>query len=81
MPGSDTSDEFNDDVFIVDIDTIQAHGIGVADITKLKTNGYYTVAVCIVRSIIGSLKRASLLTCSVCSRCYPQESVEDKGIQ
>ncbi|GKZ88896.1 meiotic recombination protein dmc1 [Aspergillus niger] len=44
MPGSDTSDEFNDDVFILDIGNIQAHGIGVADITKLKTNGYYTVA-------------------------------------
>lgn len=31
--------------FIVDIDTIQAHGIGAADITKLKANGFHTVAV------------------------------------
>ncbi|MCJ1309469.1 Meiotic recombination protein dmc1 [Agyrium rufum] len=30
--------------FIVDIDGIQAHGVGAADITKLKANGYYTVA-------------------------------------
>ncbi|MCJ1280966.1 Meiotic recombination protein dmc1 [Xylographa opegraphella] len=29
--------------FIVDIDGIQAHGVGAADIIKLKTNGYYTV--------------------------------------
>ncbi|THC98737.1 hypothetical protein EYZ11_001800 [Aspergillus tanneri] len=45
MPGSDTSDEFNDDgdAFIVDVDSIQAHGIGAADITKLKANGFYTV--------------------------------------
>ncbi|KAI9043523.1 recombinase DMC1 [Aspergillus affinis] len=60
MPESNSSDEFDDDVFIVDIDSIQAHGlhlsphctakaykvsgIGVADITKLKANGFYTVA-------------------------------------
>jgi hypothetical protein len=31
--------------FIVDIDSIQTHGIGAADITKLKANGFYTVAV------------------------------------
>lgn len=29
----------------MDIDGIQAHGIGAADITKLKANGFYTVAV------------------------------------
>ncbi|KAK8163872.1 hypothetical protein IWX90DRAFT_241822 [Phyllosticta citrichinensis] len=45
MPGSVASDESGDDVFIVDIDQIQAHGISAVDITKLKTNGYYTVAV------------------------------------
>ncbi|CAG8063667.1 unnamed protein product [Penicillium salamii] len=45
MPGSVGSDEFNDDeAFIVDIDIIQSHGIGAADITKLKSNGFYTVA-------------------------------------
>lgn len=33
--------------FIVDIDSIQAHGIGAADITKLKANGFYTVTVSI----------------------------------
>jgi hypothetical protein len=32
------------DSFIVDIDTIQAHGIGAVDIAKLKANGYYTIA-------------------------------------
>jgi hypothetical protein len=31
--------------FILDIDGIQAHGIGAADITKLKANGFYTIAV------------------------------------
>lgn len=39
---ADRSDEQN---FIIDIDSIQAHGIGVADINKLKSNGFYTVAV------------------------------------
>ncbi|KAJ4358107.1 carboxymethylenebutenolidase [Didymosphaeria variabile] len=29
--------------FIVDIDAIQAHGIGAVDIAKLKANGYYTI--------------------------------------
>jgi hypothetical protein len=33
------------DGFIVDIDAIQAHGIGAVDISKLKTSGYYTIAV------------------------------------
>jgi len=32
------------DGFIVDIDAIQAHGIGAVDISKLKSNGYYTIA-------------------------------------
>lgn len=40
-----TNPIFNAQEFIVDIDGIQAHGIGAADITKLKANGYYTVAV------------------------------------
>ncbi|CAG7917355.1 unnamed protein product [Penicillium olsonii] len=45
MPGSVGSDEFDGaEAFIVDIDTIQSHGIGAADITKLKSNGFYTVA-------------------------------------
>ncbi|KAK0509178.1 hypothetical protein JMJ35_008549 [Cladonia borealis] len=39
IPGDDSDDDF-----IVDIDGIQAHGVGAADITKLKANGYYTVA-------------------------------------
>ncbi|XHG09121.1 Meiotic recombination protein dmc1 [Aspergillus wentii] len=43
MPESVSGDEFEDD-FIVDIDGIQAHGISAADITKLKANGFYTVA-------------------------------------
>ncbi|KAH8723215.1 meiotic recombination protein-like protein dmc1 [Phaeosphaeriaceae sp. PMI808] len=44
-PSSVASDESgNDDGFIVDIDAIQAHGIGAVDIAKLKANGYYTIA-------------------------------------
>ncbi|KAI9771188.1 MAG: Meiotic recombination protein dmc1 [Geoglossum simile] len=47
MPASASAaaDEFDDDEgFIVDIDSIQSHGVGAADITKLKNNGYYTTA-------------------------------------
>ncbi|KAF2401844.1 Rad51-domain-containing protein [Trichodelitschia bisporula] len=44
MPGSAASDDLEDDGFIVDIDTLQAHGIGAVDINKLKANGYYTIA-------------------------------------
>ncbi|KAL9121551.1 MAG: hypothetical protein Q9187_001885 [Circinaria calcarea] len=44
MPASTTGDDIDDEEFIVDIDGIQAHGVGAADITKLKSNGYYTVA-------------------------------------
>ncbi|KAF2493899.1 Rad51-domain-containing protein [Lophium mytilinum] len=45
MPSSVASDDsLNDDGFIVDIDAIQAHGIGAVDISKLKTSGYYTIA-------------------------------------
>ncbi|KAK4691065.1 meiotic recombination protein DMC1, partial [Lecanoromycetidae sp. Uapishka_2] len=43
MTASIAGDESDDD-FIVDIDGIQAHGVGAADISKLKANGYYTVA-------------------------------------
>ncbi|KAL7780278.1 hypothetical protein CFE70_010300 [Pyrenophora teres f. teres 0-1] len=45
MPSSVASDDIiDDDGFIVDIDAIQAHGIGAVDIAKLKANGYYTIA-------------------------------------
>lgn len=45
MPSSVASDDsLNDGSFIVDIDAIQAHGIGAVDISKLKSNGYYTIA-------------------------------------
>ncbi|EZF97849.1 hypothetical protein H113_02273 [Trichophyton rubrum MR1459] len=44
MPASTASDNGDEDDFIVDIDGIQAHGVGAADITKLKVNGFYTVA-------------------------------------
>ncbi|KAH9880597.1 hypothetical protein IAQ61_000891 [Plenodomus lingam] len=44
-PSSVASEESNnDDGFIVDVDAIQAHGIGAVDIAKLKANGYYTIA-------------------------------------
>ncbi|KAJ5929745.1 Meiotic recombination protein dmc1 [Penicillium verhagenii] len=55
MPGSDIDDEYDDENFIVDIDGIQSHGIGAADITKLKANGYYTVA-----SVHGATRRTLL---------------------
>lgn len=38
------SDLRSQDSLIVDIDAIQAHGIGAVDISKLKANGYYTIA-------------------------------------
>ncbi|KAH8601987.1 Rad51-domain-containing protein [Bisporella sp. PMI_857] len=38
-----TYDGDEDDNDIVDIDDLQAHGIGVVDITKLKNNNIYTV--------------------------------------
>ncbi|KAF3037926.1 Meiotic recombination protein dmc1 [Didymella heteroderae] len=45
MPSSVASDDsHNDDGYIVDIEAIQAHGIGATDISKLKANGYYTIA-------------------------------------
>jgi hypothetical protein len=40
----DVTDPLRKDGFIVDIDAIQAHGIGAVDIAKLKANGYYTIA-------------------------------------
>ncbi|KAL5398050.1 carboxymethylenebutenolidase [Paraphaeosphaeria minitans] len=44
-PSSVASDDStNEEGFIVDIDAIQAHGIGAVDIAKLKANGYYTIA-------------------------------------
>ncbi|KAJ0291619.1 hypothetical protein COL922a_014253, partial [Colletotrichum nupharicola] len=50
MPASEASDDFGDDDFIVDIDSIQAH-----DITKLKANGFYTIA-----SIHGATRKTLL---------------------
>ncbi|MCJ1362349.1 Meiotic recombination protein dmc1 [Acarospora aff. strigata] len=45
MPASTAGDDIDDDdSFIVDIDGIQSHGVGAADITKLKSNGFYTIA-------------------------------------
>ncbi|KAJ6018137.1 Meiotic recombination protein dmc1 [Penicillium sp. IBT 35674x] len=55
MPGSEAGDEYDVEDFIVDIDGIQSHGIGAADITKLKANGYYTVA-----SVHGATRRTLL---------------------
>jgi hypothetical protein len=39
-----STDLLRKDGFIVDIDAIQAHGIGAVDIAKLNANGYYTIA-------------------------------------
>lgn len=36
--------------FIVDVDTLQSHGIGQADIQKLKANSIHTIAVMYIRS-------------------------------
>ncbi|KAL4801920.1 hypothetical protein BDV18DRAFT_68031 [Aspergillus unguis] len=56
MPASEASDDYGgDDDFIVDIDCIQAHGIGAADITKLKANGFFTIA-----SIHGATRKTLL---------------------
>ncbi|KAJ9653177.1 Meiotic recombination protein dmc1 [Coniosporium apollinis] len=44
MPASVSSSDIDDEGFIVDIDAIQAHGIGATDISKLNNNGYYTIA-------------------------------------
>jgi hypothetical protein len=43
-PSSVASDESSEEGFIVDIDAIQAHGIGAVDITKFNNSGYYTIA-------------------------------------
>ncbi|KAE9975573.1 carboxymethylenebutenolidase [Venturia inaequalis] len=45
MPRSATPDDVDEDNHIVDVDALQAHGIGAVDISKLKNNGYYTIAV------------------------------------
>ena len=42
--GNRVPDNYPQEGYIVDIDTIQAHGINVGDISKLKANGYYTIA-------------------------------------
>ncbi|KAA6415735.1 MAG: meiotic recombination dmc1 [Lasallia pustulata] len=44
MAASTAGEDFDDEEFILDVDSIQAHGVGAADITKLKANGYFTVA-------------------------------------
>ncbi|KAK6392447.1 Meiotic recombination protein dmc1 [Meristemomyces frigidus] len=45
MPASvASSDDGEQDNFIVDIDQLQNHGIGQADILKMKANSYHTVA-------------------------------------
>ncbi|KAJ4365476.1 hypothetical protein N0V95_000411 [Ascochyta clinopodiicola] len=47
MPSSVASDEEVHELqesHIIDIEAIQAHGIGAADISKLRANGYHTVA-------------------------------------
>lgn len=88
MPGSVGSDEFDDDEdFILDIDGIQAHGIGAADITKLKANGFYTVAVSTSTlttsspSIVQAYAIPSLTIHPVRPRCHPQNPLKDKRFQ
>ncbi|GAM43509.1 Dmc1 homolog [Talaromyces pinophilus] len=55
MPASEVSDDSDLDDFIIDIDNIEAHGIGAADVTKLKAHGYFTVA-----SVHGATRRTLL---------------------
>ena len=62
--------------FIVDIDTIQSHGIGAADITKLKANGFYTVAVS-----IQSIVSYHYLTTIVRPWRNPKDAAEDQRLQ
>lgn len=65
--------------FILEIDSIQAHGIGAADITKLKANGFYTVAVSAFPSQLTPVRVAD--SCSVCSWRHTQDSTQDQGLQ
>ncbi|CAF9919799.1 MAG: hypothetical protein GOMPHAMPRED_001871 [Gomphillus americanus] len=71
MPASVVAEDIEEEDLIIDIDSIQAHGnhwyilevdqahyilgVGAADISKLKTNGYYTVA-----SVHAATRRALL---------------------
>lgn len=67
------------DGFIVDIDAIQAHGIGAVDIAKLKANGYYTIA---VRShSLSHFVELVLMTSTGCPCSYSADTVEDQRVQ
>lgn len=57
---------------IVDIDDIQAHGIGAADIAKIKLAGYHTVMVKIPTSA-ATTTNVQLLTLNHHSRSQPQQ--------
>lgn len=73
--------------FILDIDGIQAHGIGAADITKLKANGFYTVAVSastlttLPPSIFQAHAIPNLTIHPVRPRRHPQDPLENKRFQ
>lgn len=54
-------------------------GIGVADITKLKANGFYTVAVCQV-SRLTPLVSLDADGIQVRPRGHPQDPTEDQGV-
>lgn len=67
----------------MDIDGIQAHGIGAADITKLKASGFYTVAVRMYTQVSEQVQLTAELTIlyPVCPRRYPPDTLEDQGLQ
>lgn len=65
----------------MDIDGIQAHGIGAADITKLKANGFYTVAVRINPYMEVQLTSELTMVSPVRPRRHSPDTVEDQGFQ
>ncbi|KAI6888169.1 Meiotic recombination protein [Hortaea werneckii] len=55
MPASVSSDDDGEENFIVDVDTLQSHGIGQADIQKLKANSIHTIA-----QVLSTISKAML---------------------
>lgn len=81
MSASVVSEDIEDEQesLILDIDMIQNHGVGAADIAKLKTAGYWTVAVS--SHYILECLRCCLRLMTVCPRCHQEDSEQDQGFQ